>query len=93
MSSSQKNYEPFLARGHITGVDELRAALMPGSMTLAPLSASVWVRTTHDISQITHGTLMQTLPSLSCAHSCIAFVIPPHINHGSPGRARSFDNS
>ena len=88
MSSRLKNDEPFLARGDITGLAEPGAALMPGSMTPVPLSSSVWVRTTHDISQITHGALMQTLPSLSCAHSCIAFVIPPHINRGSPQWAR-----
>ena len=93
MSSSQKNYEPFLARGDIMGLAEPGNALMPGSMTVAPLSDSVWVRTTHDISHITHGALMQTLSSLSCTHSCIAFVIPPHINHGSPWQACSSNNS
>lgn len=74
------------------GLVEPGAALMPGSMTLAPSDASVWVRTAHDISPITHGALMQTLPSLSCAHSCTAFVIPPYINRGSPRQARSSDN-
>lgn len=52
---------------------------MPGRMTLAPSNASVWVTTAHDISQIMQSALMQTLSSLSCAHSCIAFVIPTYI--------------
>lgn len=41
MPSSQKNDEPLLARRDIIGLAELGAALMPGSMTLAPLNASV----------------------------------------------------
>lgn len=93
MSSSQKNYECFLAGGDITVLTELGAALMPGSMTLAALNASVWVRTARDTSQITHGVLMQTLPSLSCDHSCIASIIPPYIKYGSPRLAHSSDNS
>lgn len=93
MSSSLKNYEPFLATGDIRGLAEPGAALMPGSMTLAPSNATVWVRIAHDIYQITQAALMQTRPSLSAAHSCISFVIPPYINHGSPRQARSSDNS
>lgn len=93
MSSSLKNYEPFLARGGISGLTEPGAALMPGSMTLVPVNACVSVRTAHDISEITHGALMQPLSSLSYTHSCIAFVIPPYINRGSARWACSSDNS
>lgn len=67
----------------IMGRAEPGAALMPGSMPLVPSDgAARGVRTAHDISQITHGALMQTLPSLSRAHSCVASVIPPYINRG-----------
>lgn len=48
----------------------LGAALMPSSMTLTPTSASVWVRTAHDICQITHDALMQTLSTLSSLMNC-----------------------
>lgn len=80
MSSTQKNDEPFLARGGITGLAEPGAALMPaGSMTLAPSDASVWVRTAHDISQITHGALMQT-PSLIKPRSVMHCFCNPSIH-------------
>lgn len=41
MPSNLKNYEPLLVRKDIAELAELGAALMPGSMTLAPLNASV----------------------------------------------------
>lgn len=66
MSRSKKIYNPSLARGDIMGLAELDTVLMLGSMTPAPLTlyVSVWRRTTHDISLITHSALMQTRPSL-----------------------------
>lgn len=60
------------------GLAELGAALMPGSMTLVPLNASVGFGQL--MIYLRSDTLMQALPSLSCTHPCIAFVIPPYIS-------------
>lgn len=60
------------------GLPETRAALMPGSMTLAPLNASAGFGQL--MIYLRSDTFMQALPSLSCIHSCIVFVFPPYIN-------------